>query len=146
MLPPDFHPSVPLDIDPAKDEECVVLVEELACAAPKRFCEVLRLRADSVAAMGSTRRMRVIVWMVHRGWEDGHVILRDLIDDGEEGRGGDGGRSKIAPLFRRDLDALAGCGMLRVVRGVAQYNSAAIILRGVGAYQADYGLNQTGGL
>ena len=145
LLPRDVRWAVPADADPAQDAIAESLMDELSTVSPRRCFEVMCRRADDVVAIGAARRQRIMCWAIHRGWEHCHIIAQSFVDAGDDDKG-ESGRSKIAPLFKREFDALAGTGAARCVHGVMCRETAVTLIQSAQRYENEYGHGQTGGL
>jgi hypothetical protein len=131
-LAPNVMSAIVDDATPDGDVLVGGMVAELQSAAPRRVLSVFDRHADAIAGMGRARRVRLMAWMVNRFWPDTN-IARDLMREGEgegEGQGGDG-RSKIAPLFRVEYEALMAIVKPYVVNNTQSHETVGALHAGI---------------
>ena len=141
LLTGDLKAAIPNDADPAADAASAALAEDLRIAAPRRMADLIGQHADLVVGFGRARRIRLLSWMVNRGWPDTQVA-RDLMDgdsDSDEGSQSSGGaaggsasgRARIAPIFREDYNALAAVMKSQIVRGARERGTIEALHAGI---------------
>lgn len=142
MLPDDLKAVVPDDQGKASDEALASLFADLSMAGHKRFAEVIFQHGEVLAAAGRSVRTRVLSWMISRSWPDAASVVNLLIDEGEEGESG--GRKKVAPFFRADMEALGIVSTSRVVRAAADLRTIEAVAGGVKDFEDTYGMHRGG--
>lgn len=146
LLPEDIRSHVPMDLGSASDESLDALADDLASASARRIPEVLLRHGETLALAGRPRRIRVLAWAIPRVWPNGADLTRVLTQqlDDEGGDGSNGGRGKVAPLFRRDIEAMASVAMSRIVRAAANKSTVDAVAGGVRDFEMNYNMLQGG--
>lgn len=144
LLPEDLKAVVPADLGSVGDEAFEELTSDLATAAAKRIPEVIHRHGDLLAKGGRARRIRILAWAINRSWPDAARVISDIADDDDKGEGG--GRGKVAPFFRADLEAMALVATSRIVRGAAAVRTVEAVSGGVRDFEQSFDLQRTGGV
>lgn len=147
MLPRDFKAAFGEDVPTGQDDSLRDLAQQMVASSTRGYPDVLWRNADLVAAMGRPRRIRMIAWIVGMCWPESEKVLSvltaagtgDAGDAGEAGSGSTGGRGKIAPLFRSDLEALAGPIINRGARAVADRGAVRSVESGIRDFEDAFG-------
>lgn len=140
LLPEDIRTHVPLEMGTATDESLDALADDLAAVSARRIPEVILRHSATLAEAGRPRRIRVLAWAIPRVWPNGAELTRVLTESGDAEGGEDGGRSKVAPLFRSDIEAIAGVAMARIIRAAAHRGTVDAVAGGVREFDMSYNM------
>jgi hypothetical protein len=144
-LPDDLQVVIRDDGPELPDSAFEALVQDLATAGSRRIPEVLATHGELVARCGRARRVRMLAWAVNRAWPDSADIVKEITDaEAGEGGGEDGGRSKIAPFFRADMEALDTIAMSRVVRAMAGAGNVDAVAAGIREFEMSIDMQRGG--
>lgn len=143
MLPSDIKEIVPLDMGTASIESLDALADDLAGASMRKMPDVLLKHAETLANAGRARRVRVLAYAVQRVWPHAAAMTKKITDEGSDS--GDGGRQKVAPLFRADIEAMCGVAMERIVRGAASKRVVDAVAGGIHEFDRSYNIQHGGG-
>jgi len=141
-LPSDIKDLIPLDLGSASTDSLDALADDLASASMRRIPEVLLKHAGTLADAGRARRTRVLAYAIPRVWGHAAALTKMLTD--EDSSSGDVGRSKLAPLFRADLEAMSDAAMERLVRAMSHRRTVDSVAGGIREFDMSYNIQHGG--
>lgn len=143
-LPEDLKAVVPDEAGKASQESLEALFHDLASSGHRRYAEVMHQHGDILAAAGRTVRVRLLSWVVNRSWPNAASVINALTEEGDDES--DGGRRKVAPFFRADMEAMRMIATSRIVRAAADLRTIEAVAGGIRDFEVNYDMQRTGGM
>lgn len=137
---PDDVSSVVFDSDLSSDEDDFVKFAGEIEGVKIRFLKNSILgNTDLLLRMDRMRRIRLLSWIVSKTWPDVNIVLDLMSDDDssdDDSSGDGGGRSKIAPLFKSDFEALSIVVKRRMVHGLKQSSNVDAVFGAIESFSS----------
>lgn len=146
QLPSDLLPFIP-DDSSGDNEELIALQNDLSGAGARHIPEIIRKYEDLLSRAGRSCRIRILSWAINRSWPDVAMVINRISKDDEAGgeAGGGDGRSKVAPFFKADLEAMGLPAAAYLVRAAAARATVNAIGEGLMDFEQNFDL-RTGGV
>lgn len=138
LLPPDLKEAISDDADTSADTLAAAVAREMNLGEIRTWSDIVVRHADEIVHLGQARRVRLLCWVAQSSWPQPSAVnaIAGRIEDDEEGKGG--GRSKVAPLFRADIEALAGVVTMRQARALMGVDTVKAVDAGTKDFEQAY--------
>lgn len=137
LLPVDVRHAIANDADASADPLAAVVARELNLGEVRTWVDIVHRHADEILHLGQARRLRMLAWLAQSSWPQPGIVKGVARVSDEDGRGGEG-RAKIAPLFRADIEAMAGVYVARASRGAMGISTVSAVDAGTKEFERSY--------
>lgn len=138
LLPPDLKGTIADDADASADPLAAAVAREMNLGELRTWPDIVLRHADEIAHLGQSRRVRLLSWVAQSSWPQPSAVngIAGRLEE-EESQGGQG-RSKVAPLFRADIEALAGVVTARQARALMGVETVKAVDAGTKDFEQAY--------
>lgn len=139
LLPSDIKEVVKDDADAAADPLAAAVARELNLGEGRTWVSIVHRHGDEIVLLGQARRVRMLAWLAQASWPQPGIVngVARVTGSDDDGKGGEG-RAKVAPLFRADIEAMAGVYVARAGRAAMSVETVSAVDAGTKDFERSY--------